>query len=130
MAGRATHVTKVPIKMRIAIMLGICLGICARPASGVAAEPAPQGKSGTAEALYFKLSNSSLDPARVYRVRDASLDRTAIHITLEDGTIAFTQDVLGRITGAFFEGERDVLLIPPAEVQRKTLRLLTRTAPL
>jgi hypothetical protein len=114
--------------MRIAIMLGICLGICAESVSGVAAEPAPRGKSGTAEALYFDLSNTSLDPARVYRVRDASLDRTAIHITLEDGTIALTQDVLGRITGAFFEGEGEVLLIPPDEVERKSIGLFTGMA--
>src|SRR6267143_2937050 len=128
MAGRPTHVTKVPITMRLGIMLGICLGICARPAFGLAPQPTPSGKSGTAEALYLQLSNTPLDPARVYQVRCASLDRAAIHITLEVGTLALTQDVLGRITGAFFEGEGEVLLIPPDEVERKSLGLFTGMA--
>jgi hypothetical protein len=114
--------------MRLGIVLGICLGICARPVFGVAPQPTPSGKSGTAEALYLQLSNTPLDPARVYQVRDASLDRAAIHITLEDGTLALTQDVLGRITGAFFEGEGEVLLIPPDEVERKSIGLFTGMA--
>jgi hypothetical protein len=46
-------------------------------------------------------------------------------MTLEDGTIAFTQDVLGRITGAFFEGDGEVLLIPSNEVERRSMGLFT-----
>jgi hypothetical protein len=69
-----------------------------------------------------------LDPARVFRVRDASIDRPAIHFTLEDGTIAFTQDVRGRITGAFFEGDGEILLVPPNDVERKSLSLFTGMA--
>jgi hypothetical protein len=61
-------------------------------------------------------------------VRGASLDRSAIHITLEDGTIAFTKDVLGRITGAFFEGEGEVLLSPPNDVERQSISLFTGMA--
>ena len=114
--------------MRLGVVLVICVGICARPVFGVAAHPTPSGKSGAAEALYLQLSNTPLNPARVYKVRDASLDRAAIHITLEDGTIAFTQDILGRITGAFFEGEGDVLLMPPNEVERKSIGLFTGMA--
>src|ERR1700730_3997964 len=128
MALWPTHVTKVPITMRLGIMLGICLGICARPVFGVAPQPTPSGKSGMGEALYLQLSTAPLDPARVYQVRDASLDRAAIHITLEDGAIALTQDVLGRITGAFFDGEGEVLLIPPDEVERKSVGLFTGMA--
>jgi len=61
-------------------------------------------------------------------VRGASLDRSAIHITLDDGTIAFTKDVLGRITGAFFEGDGEVLLAPPNHVERKSMSLFTGMA--
>src|ERR1700730_913819 len=128
MAVWPTHVTKVPITMRLGIMLGICLGICARPVFGVAPQSTPPGKSGMAEALYLQLSHTPLDPARVYQCRGASLDRAAIHITLEDATIALTQDVLGRITGAFFDGEGEVLLIPPDEVERKSVGLFTGMA--
>jgi len=81
-----------------------------------------------AEALYLQLGQVGLDPQRVYKVRDASLDRASIHITLEDGTIAFTQDVMGRITGAFFEGEGEVLLVPPSDVERRSMSLFTGMA--
>jgi hypothetical protein len=64
----------------------------------------------------------------VFKVRGAALDRGAIHITLEDGTIAFTKDVLGRITGAFFEGEGEVLLAPPNDVERRSMSLFTGMA--
>jgi len=81
-----------------------------------------------AEVLYLQLGQVKLDPARVYQVRGASLDRSAIHITLEDGKIAFTQDVMGRITGAFFEGDGEVLLVPPNDVERKSMSLFTDMA--
>jgi hypothetical protein len=81
-----------------------------------------------AEALYLQLGGVPLDPARVYQVRGASLDRSAIHITLEDGTIGFTQDVMGRITGAFFEGDGEVLLTPPNSVERRSMGLFTGMA--
>src|SRR3954468_8564200 len=51
-----------------------------------------------------------------------------MQITLEDGTIGFTQDVMGRITGAFFEGEGEILLSPPDEVERRSMSLFTGMA--
>ena len=85
--------------------------------------PGQARRPGPAEALYLQLSSVGLDPTRVFKVRDAALDRSAIHITLEDGTIAFTKDVLGRITGAFFEGDGEVLLAPPNKVERDSMSL-------
>ena len=81
-----------------------------------------------AESLYLQLGQVGLDPARVYQVRGASLDRSAVHIALEDGTIGFTQDVMGQITGAFFEGDGEVLLTPPDEVERRSMSLFTGMA--
>ena len=81
-----------------------------------------------AETLFLELHRVGLDPARVYQVRGASLERSAVHITLEDGTIAFTEDVLGRVTGAFFEGDGEILLTPPNEVERKSMSLFTGMA--
>src|SRR3984893_9637654 len=85
-------------------------------------------RPGPAESLYLQLSGVGLAPGREIKVRGASLDRPAIHITLEDGTIAFTKDVLGRITGAFFEGDGEVLLAPPNDVERKSMNLFTGMA--
>ncbi|HUC30208.1 MAG TPA: M1 family aminopeptidase [Candidatus Acidoferrum sp.] len=81
-----------------------------------------------AETLYLQLGQVELDPTRVYQVRGASLDRSAVHITLEDGTIAFTQDVMGKVTGAFFEGDGEVLLVPPTDVERRSMSLFTGMA--
>lgn len=84
--------------------------------------------SSPAEQLYLQLGHVGLDPARVYEVRDASLDRSAIHISLDDGTIAFTQDVMGRVTGAFFAGEGEILISPPNEVERRSMSTFTGMA--
>src|SRR6202035_2852490 len=92
------------------------------------ATPAPARRPGPAESLYLQLSGVGLDSSRVFKVRGAALDRAAIHITLDDGSIAFTKDVLGRITGAFFEGDGEVLLAPANDVERKQMSLFTGMA--
>jgi hypothetical protein len=102
----------------------IGLAICALPAAHATDHQADK----PAEALYLQLGQAGLDPARVYKVRNASLTRPAIHISLDDGTLGFTQDVMGRITGAFFEGDGEVLLTPPNEVERKSMSLFTGMA--
>jgi hypothetical protein len=104
------------------------MAVCAAPAAWAVATAPEAQPAKPAAALYLELSQVTLDPARVYRVREASLDRSAIHITLEDGTIAFTRDVMGRVTGAFFEGDGEVLLAPPNEVERKSMSLFTGMA--
>jgi hypothetical protein len=81
-----------------------------------------------AEALYLQLGQVGLEPTLVYKVRDATLDRSGVHISLEDGTIAFTQTVMGKITGAFFEGDGEVLIVPPSDVERKSMSLFTGMA--
>jgi hypothetical protein len=93
------------------------------PASGAASA----GPS-SAEALYLRLRTVGLDKARVYHARDVSFHRDAIEISLDDGTIAFTEDVEGRVTGAFFEGDGEVLVMPPDQVERASTVLFTGAA--
>src|SRR5579883_101145 len=106
-----------------------CTAICTL-VFAVAASPQTQKADGDrpAEKLYLQLGSVGLDGARVYHIRDASLDRAAVHITLNDGTIAFTQDVAGRVTGAFFEGDGEVLISPPNRVERASMALFTGSA--
>ena len=89
---------------------------------------APSVQAGPAETLYQQLRTVGLDRSRVYRVRDASLDHASSHISLLDGTIAFTEDVAGRVTGAFFEGDGEVLLIPPNQIERASMTRFTGAA--
>ena len=78
--------------------------------------------------LYLQLANTELDPQRLYRIRDASLDRPSVQITFNEGSIAFTRDVEGRVTGAFFEGDANILITPPTDVERTSLGLFTGAA--
>jgi hypothetical protein len=107
--------------------VGVGLALCSTPASSAAAG-STENPARPAETLFLQLGRVGLDPTRVYQVRGASLERSAVHITLEDGTIAFTQDVTGRVTGAFFEGDGEILLTPPNDVERKSMSVFTGMA--
>ncbi len=94
---------------------------CALAARLVGQNPSPQE-------LYRQLNSVGLDPSQVYVVRDAYIQRGEIHISLDNGVIAFTKPVEGRITGAFFSGEGEVLLMPPDRVERISMALFTGSA--
>ena len=81
--------------------------------------------SGPVLPLYRALRSVGLDPQSVYKIREAAIDREDVHLFLNDGTIAFTQSVDGRITGAYFEGEGEVLVRPPDRRERASLGLFT-----
>jgi len=105
-------------------MIGLAWCLVAATAWAQAAGPSlqcPQTTSG----LYARIRSVGLDPQRVYHVRDASIDRLNLHLDLDDGTLAFTEDICGRITGAFFEGEGEIRLRPPSRVERGSLALFT-----
>jgi hypothetical protein len=75
--------------------------------------------------LYRALKSVGLDPQRIYKVRDAVMDREDVHIWLNDGTIGFVQAIDGHITGAYFEGDGEVLVRPPDRQERASLGLFT-----
>ena len=117
-----TEVTAKRVFVAVAL-LAACAGVCTK-AETTDGQKEPQ----PAAALYTRLGSVGLDPARVYRVRDAELDRPGFHLTLEDGEVGFTEDVLGRVTGAFFEGEGELLMVPPDRAERASLALFTGAA--
>lgn len=117
--------TKVLLKKRIHWIAAVILALRVAPcALGFTEAPADK----PAESLYLQLGQVGLDPARVYQVRGAALNRGAVQISLDDGMIGFTQDVMGRITGAFFEGDGEILLSPPNAVERSSMSLFTGMA--
>jgi len=113
--------TGLGLRFATSVLVGVCCLSSAHAAEGAATDK-------PAETLYLQLGQVGLDPGRVYHVRDQSLDRSSVHITLEDGSIGFTQDVMGRITGAFFEGDGEVLVTPPNRVERDSMALFTGMA--
>ncbi len=117
--------TKVLVRSRR--MIGLACWLLAAAGWAQTAGPSlqcPQTTSG----LYARIRSVGLDPLRVYHVREASLDRPNLHIDFDDGTLAFTEDICGRITGAFFEGEGEVRLRPPNRGERGSLALFTGMA--
>jgi hypothetical protein len=106
-------------------MLAICL---AGSVAGAQSISAGANCPSTTAALYARLRSVGLDEHRVYRVRGASIDRPNLHLVLDDGVLAFTEDICGRTTGAYFEGEGEVLLRPPNKVERGSLALFTGMA--
>ena len=105
-----SKVTKVTVKSGKPAWAVLVLVFLAAVAA--AQQPASPQTQGPAESLYLKLRSVGLDKARVFKIREAALDRASLHITLDDGTIAFTEDAGGHVTGAFFQGYGEILLSP------------------
>ena len=105
-----------------AALLLACLPVAAQ------APPPPSPPPPDPIALYQQLRTVGLDPARVYRVRSFAFDREQLHFVLDEGTIALTTAVDGHVTGAFFSGDGEVLLMPPSNVERASLALFTGAA--
>ena len=104
------------------------------PAPSLSGEDSPQPstkpvdtaqRNGPVALLYRALRSAGLDETKVFHVREAVLDRGELHLYLTDGTIAFTQDVRGRVTGAYFEGEGEVLMRPPDLTEHASLGLFS-----
>ena len=111
----------------IAIFLCAMVALGRTQASNTDAAPAADVKN-PAETFYLKLRSVGLSKSQVYKIREASLDRGKLHISLDDGTIAFTEAVDGHVTGALYEGYGEVLLMPPTQAERASMSLFTGTA--
>ncbi len=120
-----TKVIRVIERKLPALLLGLWL---AAGCAGAQNAPGAALPDHPAQDLYLQLRSVGLDKSRVYKIRGAALDRAAFHVTFEDGVIAFTEDVAGRITGAFFEGDGEILLSPRDQPERASMTLFTGAA--
>ena len=120
-----------PNSMTKVLLLALVLtgmGLCAQevpqrprlPAS--ASSPAGPGPAVT---LYRDLINPVLDPADVHTIRQVSINREDIHISISDGTLGLIKAVDGHVTGAVFEGVGQILLITPDRAERTSMALFT-----
>src|SRR5438270_4968206 len=92
------------------------------PSANTAPASAP---AANAVALYRELLNPTFDPKDVYQIREVSILREDLHISISDGTMALMREVNGHVTGAVFEGVGEVLLVPPNRAERTSLALFT-----
>ena len=75
-----------------------------------------------------QLAKIRLDRTQIYSVRDITINRDVLSISLNRGTLAFTEPVHGKVTGAVFIGSGDVLAIPPDRIEKQQLYRYTKSA--
>lgn len=75
--------------------------------------------------LLNELDAASPDPSQVYVLRNAQITRDRAKIYFTQGFVVFFSPVRGRITGAVFSGQGEVLLIPPNPVEKQNLARFT-----
>lgn len=104
---------------RLVVLLAwVALGVANSPGQTA---PKPQ----SVVPLYRSLQSVGLDPQKTYKIREAVIDREDVHLWMNDGTISFLQAVDGHVTGAFFEGDGEILVRPPDRQERASLGLFT-----
>jgi len=79
------------------------------------------GRAQQAAALLDELHRIGLDAPQTFKVTDLYLQRDALRLHLQHGTLVFLTPVAGRVTGALFEGAGEVLVVPPQPAERQQL---------
>src|ERR1041385_8477108 len=74
---------------------------------------------------YQQLRNIGLGSEAV-SVKDFELKRDAATFHLHSGTVCFVTQVNGKVTGAVFVGDGNMVLDPPIPIERSSLKLLTK----
>ncbi len=119
-------------KVLLLVFITVAAGATAAPAraqnSSVAQTTTPPQTATGAVALYRELLNPGFDRKDVYRIREVSILREDLHISISDGTMALMRSTNGHVTGAVFEGIGEVLLVPPNRAERTSLALFTGSA--
>ena len=85
--------------------------------------PAPAAPN--SDPTYQLLRNIGLG-GEVVSVKDFTLKRDAATFHLHSGNVCFVSAVQGKITGAVFVGDGNMVLDPPLGIERSTLKLLTK----
>ena len=89
----------------------------------VAGTPVPQARE-----LIDQLARVRLDRNQVFSVRDITIRRDVFSISLNRGTLAFTEPLSGKVTGAVFIGSGEILAIPPDRIEKQQLYRFTNSA--
>ncbi len=106
------------LRMVLLATLAILTGGGAR-----AAQPTPAADPATV--VLNELNQVSLDPSQIYDLRGKQITRDRIHLYFHRGFIGFYKKVDGEITGAVFEGEGEILLMPPDVAEKSSLLRFT-----
>src|SRR5262249_237884 len=77
--------------------------------------------------ILAQLSKIRLDKKQIYSIRDITIRRYTASISFNRGTIAFLEPVRGKITGAVFIGNGEIVAIPPDAVEKQQLSKFTKS---
>jgi hypothetical protein len=98
-----------------------------RPAQPATSPATPRSLANN-EPNYLKLRNIKVGTETVH-VKDFTLKREAGTFTFRSGAFQFVEPVNGKITGAVFVGDGSFVLVPPIELERRNLAILTGGQP-
>lgn len=104
----------------------LTLALPASLAFSVAAVPAPPDETlSRHEEVLRQIRKNSIDASAVYKVRELTLAREDVRFYFTEGVLAFLEPLEGRVTGALFVGEGELLLIPPDAAEKRNLARFT-----
>ncbi len=92
---------------------------------GVAGVVSQSAAPNDADDLLSQLSRLHLDNKQIYHVRDITIRRDALSISLNRGLIAFLEPVRDRVTGAVFLGSGEIVAIPPDPTEKQQIYKFT-----
>jgi hypothetical protein len=92
------------------------------------AEVKPSGPPHTPnQNFYYRQLRQLLPSGQAVTVSNLTLKRDAAIFTFASGTFTFYGEVNGKITGAVFQGDGAMQLVPPTPEEKRSLSLLTKT---
>ena len=94
--------------------------------SPVAAQQAAPPKSSASTTAWNALSQPAMDSRRAASVKELTLERDRLKLTLADGTLQFLQPANGVVFGAAFRGRGRLEVAPPDPREIQQLRLFTK----
>jgi hypothetical protein len=93
----------------------------------IALSAAFQTPAGDADEILAQLSKIHLDKKQIYNVRDITIRRDVLTISLNRGLIAFLEPVQGKVTGAVFIGSGEIVALPPDTIEKQQIYKFTGT---
>lgn len=112
--------------MRMCLLcLTVMALVCPSAISSHALAPEVTASAPNSDPTYLQLRNLTLSGEAV-AIDNLTLKRDAATFHLHSGTVCFVQPVQGKVTGAVFVGEGNLILDPPLAIERSSVKLLTK----
>ena len=100
--------------------------LCGKAAAAQTSAPAAAPPAGDPQAIWNALAKPAFDSGKVVTVNNLVIERDRIHITLDSGTLHFTQPVNGIVFGAVFHGAGHIRVSPPNQYESQQLELFIK----